>query len=147
MPLKLIPRKLHFQLLVIFLNKLLKNQLEEGELAFLEQKTLVIKVSDIGIAYAISLKNNRLIAGSTDEDSDLTVEASLYDFLTLVARDVDSDTLVFQRRLLMQGDTESGLELKNVLDALDIESTGAFTVIESMLKKSLPLYRYLFSPN
>ncbi|VAW60815.1 hypothetical protein MNBD_GAMMA11-3171 [hydrothermal vent metagenome] len=144
-PLKRVPEKLHLQLLIVFLNKLLKNQLKEGDLEFLEQKMLFIKVSDINITYAISLKNKRLIAASTESDSDLRVEASLYDFLTLVARHVDSDTLVFQRRLLMQGNTELGLELKNFLDGLDIESTGAFTIIELLLKKSLPVYRYLFS--
>jgi len=146
-PLKLMPEKLHLQLLIVFLNKLLKSQLKEGELEFLEQKVLFIKVPDINITYAISLRNNRLIAGPAGRDSDLIIEASLYDFLTLIARHVDSDTLVFQRRLLMQGDTESGLELKNFLDGLDVESTGAFTLIESMLKKTLPVYRYLFSPN
>ncbi|MGB7997639.1 MAG: SCP2 sterol-binding domain-containing protein, partial [Photobacterium halotolerans] len=38
------------------------------------------------------------------------------------ARKVDPDTLFFQRRLTMQGDTELGLAVKNLLDSLDLDS-------------------------
>jgi predicted lipid carrier protein YhbT len=35
---------------------------------------------------------------------------------------VDADTLFFDRRLSIEGDTELGLLLKNTLDALDLKS-------------------------
>ena len=50
---------------------------------------------------------------------DLTIAASAHDFLLLAKRREDPDTLFFCRRLLMEGDTELGLLIKNALDAID----------------------------
>ena len=49
---------------------------------------------------------------------DVTVRASLGDYLALALRREDPDTLFFTRRLVIEGDTELGLEIKNALDAL-----------------------------
>lgn len=49
---------------------------------------------------------------------DVTVRASLSDFAALALRREDADTLFFTRRLVMEGDTALGLELRNALDAL-----------------------------
>jgi predicted lipid carrier protein YhbT len=43
----------------------------------------------------------------------------LYDLGRLAARKEDPDTLFFSRRLVMEGDTELGLLIKNTLDAID----------------------------
>jgi predicted lipid carrier protein YhbT len=40
--------------------------------------------------------------------------------MLLATRRVDPDTLFFERRLLIEGDTETGLRLKNVLDAIGL---------------------------
>lgn len=50
---------------------------------------------------------------------DLTISADAYDFLLLILRREDPDTLFFSRRLLMEGDTELGLLAKNTLDGLE----------------------------
>jgi len=50
--------------------------------------------------------------------ADVTVRASLADFFALALRREDPDTLFFTRRLVVEGDTELGLALKNALDAL-----------------------------
>ena len=42
-------------------------------------------------------------------------------FKTLALRREDPDTLFFQRRLMIEGDTELGLGLKNLLDSIDTE--------------------------
>jgi len=144
-PFKLMPVKLHSQLLVTFLNRILSQQLKDGELDFLERRRLTIKVSDTSIRYSVVLVDGRLVPEQAAKQCDLVIQASVYDFLMIAARKEDPDTLVFQRRLIMQGDTELGLELKNFLDGLDIESTGAFSVIESILQRGLPVYRRLFS--
>ena len=49
---------------------------------------------------------------------DVTIRASLADYAALVLRREDPDTLFFTRRLVIEGDTALGLELKNALDAL-----------------------------
>jgi predicted lipid carrier protein YhbT len=51
--------------------------------------------------------------------ADVTVRASLRDYLALALRREDPDTLFFSRRLVLEGDTELGLALKNSIDALD----------------------------
>jgi predicted lipid carrier protein YhbT len=68
----------------------------------------------------------------------------VYDFLVLAGRQEDPDTLVFQRRLVMQGDTELGLQVKNLLDGLDVESLGLYRKMEPFLKRALPVYRRIF---
>ncbi len=39
----------------------------------------------------------------------------------IAARKEDPDTLFFQRRLRIEGDTELGLEVKNLMDSIDLE--------------------------
>ena len=51
--------------------------------------------------------------------ADVTLTASLRDFYLLAAREEDPDTLFFSRRLCIEGDTEAGLAVKNLLDAVD----------------------------
>ena len=51
---------------------------------------------------------------------DLTISARARDFLALMAREEDADTLFFSRRLQMEGETELGLQVKNTLDAIDL---------------------------
>jgi len=143
-PFRLLPEKMHSTFLVMLLNRILLEQIKEGELDFLNDRRLCIKVKDAGICYNISLSCGSFIVDKSTS-FDLLIESRVYDFLLLAARQEDPDTLVFQRRLIMQGDTELGLELKNFLDGLDIESSGSFAIIESLLQKSLPVYRRLFS--
>jgi len=57
-----------------------------------------------------------------DQAPDLTISGAIYDFLALATRREDSDTLFFNRRVVMAGDTALGLELKNLLDAMDPET-------------------------
>ena len=50
---------------------------------------------------------------------DLAVTATLRDFIALALREEDPDTLFFARRLAVEGDTELGLTVKNLLDGID----------------------------
>lgn len=68
-------------------------------------------------------------------EPDVTISASAYDFYRLSRREEDPDTLFFSRRLVMEGDTELGLLLKNTLDAMELN------VFELM--KSLPMRKML----
>ena len=56
------------------------------------------------------------------------------DLLLVAARKADPDMLFFQRRLVIEGDTELGLEVKNVMDAIEPEAmpTALRTAIEQM---------------
>jgi len=52
--------------------------------------------------------------------ADVTLSATVHDFLLLAQRQQDPDTLFFSRRLSMEGDTELGLVVKNALDAIEL---------------------------
>ena len=61
-----------------------------------------------------------MLTHATEPQPDLTIAANAADFLALARREQDPDTLFFSRRLVMEGDTELGLMLKNMLDAMDL---------------------------
>ena len=144
-PLILINNKYHSKILCAFLNKLLWENINDGELDFLENRKLCISVQDVNINYNLSLKHKKIIAHVNTIKHDLFLQANTYDFLSLAARQEDPDTLVFQRRMTIEGDTELGLELKNFIDGLDIESNKYFPVIQSLLIKILPIYKRIAS--
>ena len=53
---------------------------------------------------------------------DVVIKANKADFLAMATRTVDSDTLFFNRKLVMEGDTELGLLVRNLLDAVDLSA-------------------------
>jgi len=55
----------------------------------------------------------------TSGKPDLQFAAPLSAYLQLVSRQEDPDTLFFNRSLSIEGDTELGLRVKNMLDALE----------------------------
>jgi len=52
---------------------------------------------------------------------DVRIRGSYDDFWRLASRSEDPDTLFFQRRLTIEGETETGLMIKNLLDGLDYD--------------------------
>jgi len=52
-------------------------------------------------------------------EPDLHFTARLSAFLQIVSRQEDPDTLFFNRSLSIEGDTELGLRVKNMLDAIE----------------------------
>ncbi len=53
--------------------------------------------------------------------ADVSFSADASDLLMIAARKQDPDTLFFQRRLVIEGDTELGLYVKNLMDAIELE--------------------------
>lgn len=143
-PLKIIPAFIHNNALVAALNKIFSDDLKEGELDFLKGKVLHIKVDDANLEFRLTLQGDRLTAAEKDINSDLFLRGTVYDYLLLASRSEDTDTLFFNRRLHMQGDTELGLYVKNFLDGMDMDSHKIPRHVESILKKSLPVYERLF---
>jgi len=120
-PLTWLPPIFHNQALILTLNQALKKPLQNNELDFLEKQILRINVLDAGMLYSVSLENGKFIVADNESLSTIQFEGTLYDFLLLATRREDPDTLFFNRRLKLGGNTELGLELKNFLDALEPE--------------------------
>jgi predicted lipid carrier protein YhbT len=120
LPLGLIPGQVHNKLLVLALNQVFTPELKDGELDFLVHRVLRVEVTDTPLRFHLTLSGGRLHAASADK-ADLSISGSVYDFLLLATRREDADTLFFNRRLKLGGDTELGLYVKNFLDGLELE--------------------------
>lgn len=140
-----LPRQLQSQSLTLLLNRLFADLLAEDELDFLKGKTVQINVSDANLGFALTLVNQRLSASQAS--ADLTITGNTHDFLLLAARAEDPDTLFFQRRLRLEGDTNLGLYVKNFLDSVEPEEY--FPCLQKLLERSLPIYERFIpaSPN
>ena len=145
LPLAAIPGRVHSTAVVTVLNRVFANALQEGELDYLQGRTVRIHVQDMQLTFCITLQQGRLVASRAKNMPDLSITGTLHAFLLLSARREDTDTLFFQRRLRMEGDTELGLEVKNFLDGLDVDSLWLPRQVSSLAQKALPLYERTFS--
>ena len=145
LPLAIIPDRVHNATVVTVLNRVFANALRDGELDYLQDRTVRIRIRDMQLTLSITLRQGRLVASREKNMPDLSITGTLHAFLLLAARYEDTDTLFFQRRLRMEGDTELGLEVKNFLDGLDVDSFWLPRQISSMAQKTLPLYERTFS--
>ena len=119
-PVKLAPFALKRQVLEQVLSWQFRQALEDGELDFLEGRWLSINVRDIGLLWYTSVSDGRLVVSSMAQ-ADVSFSANASDLLMIAARKQDPDTLFFQRRLVIEGDTELGLYVKNLMDAIELE--------------------------
>jgi predicted lipid carrier protein YhbT len=107
-------------LLAAAVNLALARHLPDDVRALLLHKRLRIRVRDAGLAFDFAWTGQRFAPHAPGGTPDLTVSANAQDFLLLAQRRQDPDTLFFNRRLVMEGDTELGLVVKNALDALEL---------------------------
>lgn len=98
--------------------KLFATPLSEGAFHLLENRWLRLEVSDLGLAWCVSCSGNRLWVAQR-RSVDVCIRGTWRDFLLLASRQEDPDTLFFRRRLVIEGDTDLGLGMKNLLDGLD----------------------------
>ena len=103
----------------MWLNFQFRRLLPRDVLDALVGKKVAIAVSDAGSRFVFEWTGNRFHACAGEEKTDLAFKATAYDFLQMALRREDPDTLFFCRRLVIEGDTELGLLLKNTLDALE----------------------------
>lgn len=89
-------------------------------LAEIEGKSFRVTVLDTGAVADFTVRNGTfqaLLRGAPAPD--LFFSARLSAYLQLMSRQEDPDTLFFNRELTVEGDTELGLRVKNMLDAID----------------------------
>lgn len=116
-----LPQWPHALALVAGLNAALKMKLlPASELALLEDKLFRVRVNDTG-GEATYTYHNGLFRPvfRPQREPDLAFAANLSAYLQLLARQEDPDTLFFKRELEITGDTELGLVVKNMLDAIE----------------------------
>ncbi|BAZ92890.1 sterol-binding protein [Thiohalobacter thiocyanaticus] len=110
-----LPRPLWTRPSLAVLNLAFANALHRGELDFMQGRMVVIALAETPLRLALSGDRRRLVSPGSPRRPDLLIEADLATYVTLLQRETDPDTLFFQRRLRLRGDTELGLEVKNFL--------------------------------
>lgn len=114
-----LPQPLQRRLLERAVASVLAVPIADGLLDFMHRRRLGIEVADLGLRWTLELRGEGLVV--VDEPAEACVRGSATDLLLLAARLEDADTLFFQRRLVLTGDTELGLTARNVLDRLPWE--------------------------
>lgn len=104
--------------------------LPEDSLAQLEGRSFLVEVLDTGGQAAFACQNGGfrpLFGSARAAEPDLTFRANLSAFLQIATRQEDPDTLFFNRELSIEGDTELGLVVKNMLDAIELPAWSQLT--------------------
>ncbi|RTR04465.1 ubiquinone anaerobic biosynthesis accessory factor UbiT [Halomonas nitroreducens] len=96
------------------LNRTFAEPLAEGEFDALAGRRVSLVIADLGVTLTLSLAGRRLVLSA--EPGEATIRGGWREFLCLATRREDPDSLFFQRRLSLEGDTELGLMVKNLLD-------------------------------
>ena len=107
-------------LLTTALNVGVARHLPTDVAAMLLHKRLRIQVRDARTTFDFTWTGNAFAPRARHAEVDLCISANAHDFVRLAQRQEDPDTLFFNRRLSMEGDTELGLVVKNTLDALEL---------------------------
>ncbi len=100
------------------LNYLFKEQLQDDEFYFLEGQELGLEVRDLNIQIAFTCQSEKLVVLPAHQP-DAWIRGDAVDLIQMASQEVDPDTLFFQRRLVIEGNTELGLAIKNLMDSVD----------------------------
>ncbi|MBI3778023.1 MAG: SCP2 sterol-binding domain-containing protein [Gammaproteobacteria bacterium] len=128
LPLRLIPGPVHAKLLARAFNHLLRGQPIAARLAEIEGKSVCIHIRDAANEIHFRIERGRLRPVAPGR-ADVRISGNVEDFWQLAARREDPDTLFFSRRLCIEGDTETGVHVKNLLDALDYDWESHFRAV------------------
>lgn len=118
----IVPDPLHQELISRLMNHLMQGQPQTARLGSLEGKAVRLVISDTDNQWQFRVRNGRFCPDNHLKQSwNVCIRGNLQDFLLLALRIDDPDTLFFSRRLSLEGETEAGLYVKNLLDALEFD--------------------------
>lgn len=104
--------------LALMLDRLLLPKLPADARAVLSRRPVAVVITDLGLDLRLRLDDRGFAVDRGTGACDLRIAASLPAVLRLLRGEDDADRLFFERQLVMEGDTEMGLVLKNTLDAI-----------------------------
>lgn len=105
-------------MLALALNRLLLPRLDASSRAELAGRAVELEVSDVGLRCLMLLDGKGFRVAPAGSPVALRISAAAEIFWRLLQGTDDPDTMFFDRSLVMEGDTEFGLLLKNTLDAI-----------------------------
>ncbi len=121
--LRTLPNSLHSELLCRLFNHMLRGQYMVDQLYDLDGKRLSINILDTRTELLFRIQGNQLKRQTkrSGKNWDVRISGDLNAFWQLASRSEDPDTLFFNRTLAIEGETEAGLYLKNMLDGMDFD--------------------------
>lgn len=114
-----LPSKPPGWLLVKVLNQLLSRHILDADMSLLAGRYFKIVIEDLGVSVYFTANEQQFLLTSAKPIVDLCFTANTTDFMKMLLRKEDPDTLFFNRKLQIEGDTELGLVVKNLLDSID----------------------------
>ncbi len=115
-----LPQYPHSVVLSAALNAILRDLFKAQNAERVHGKVVRLAVRDAGIRCTLRIVPGGYAPCGDAVPPDATISAAARDFLLLALRKEDPDTLFFDRRLLIEGDTELGLRVKNALDRAEL---------------------------
>ena len=104
--------------LALLLDRLLLPRLPADARAALSNRPVEVAVTDLGLTLRLQLGPRGFAPASGRDAPALRIAAGATAYWCLLRGQDDADRLFFERALVMEGDTEMGLVLKNTLDAI-----------------------------
>ncbi|WP_444994008.1 ubiquinone anaerobic biosynthesis accessory factor UbiT [Aliikangiella sp. IMCC44359] len=121
----LLPFSFNKKLIEITLNTILKEQIIDNCFDFLTNKIVLINIKDADLNIGLSFSHKKLVClyfSQLKQIADAELSINTPDAICLMLQEKDPDTLFFQRKLSINGDTELAHQLKNTIDAFDPET-------------------------
>jgi len=100
------------------LDRVLLPRLPADARAALSNRTVEVSISDLGLRVRLQIEAGGFRVAPSRSETALRIVAPASSYLRLLRGQDDADRLFFERALVMEGDTEMGLVLKNTLDAI-----------------------------
>lgn len=142
--LRLAPERVLTPLLATLFTHLLRGQPLTARLALLAGKRVSLFLVDLPCELRFRITPDGLANGweaHANPPWDVRIRGTFDDFWRMATRTEDPDTLFFNRRLAIEGDTETGLAIKNLLDALEYDWRAHVGAVIGPLAALLPSRR------
>ena len=127
--LEVVPLSIQTRALTALLNRMLRGQPLRMRLWELHGRTVSVRISDVPWHMHFQIRDRHIHAAVGGVVPDVTISGDLKGFLELLGGREDPDALFFQRRLNMEGDTDTGVHVKNLLDSLEYDWDAHFDAV------------------
>lgn len=125
-PLHLLPFGFQKKILEKLIRESFADVLRQGKLDFLRGRWLCLEITDVGLRWYITQTSHGPIVVNNTLCADVTIRGNLQAMVSLANQTADADTLFFQRKLKVEGDTELGLAVKNIMFGTEITGFPKF---------------------
>ena len=124
---RIMPTKVENYFVLHQVKRLSQPFMDDGEIDFLDNKIVEVELRDLSAKWYSTKIGQELMmlnvenAQAISPKPDVVFSASVDALVLMASQKVDPDTLFFNRKLKITGDTELGLEIKNLFDQFDLE--------------------------